>query len=126
MNDYPLFINHSIDLTNEIITRIDEIQTMLDNIDEDIQPKSFGRLMKAADRVTEIVNQFGDVLTEISDTASYDESEEYDDVYTDEDIAGGLTECVSKILDGHRLGYISLPESLVDDLQESLDLTFTA
>jgi len=115
--DYPLFVHHALELTSEITSRLEEISCTIDNVIVELHPgdetdADASSLMDTYDIMCGAVSDFADELNEYAgcDECCCSETPEEND----------LTDCVAKILEGQRLGYLSLPESLIVEMEEAL------
>jgi hypothetical protein len=108
---YPLLAHHALDLTVEVTTRLEEIALTIDYIDADGLTDTYDLLVGAANdfmiEITSYLDDEDDCCDDCCDECTTDNSD--------------LTDCVLKILEGHRLGYLSIPEGLVAEMEEALD-----
>jgi|TARA_Y100000310_G_C20605374_1_gene775210 hypothetical protein len=119
--NYPYSITEASTQTSEITTRLEILREMVVNLG--VVGELTGETL-VDDLLCEIdcsLDHMNSVYYFLQDAP--DATDEYDDEYDDEDDKNvtPMSECVSKILEGHRLGYLSLPMGLVDELECALD-----
>ncbi len=120
--DYPLFVNHALELTDEITSRLAEIASSIENVVE-IHP---GDEVDGCDEGAGVRDTYDLLCGALSDFTDelrcYLALDDDDDDECDcESSRDDLTDCVAKILEGHRLGYLSIPEGLAAEMEEALN-----